>query len=425
MLRNQYSPKILYISYSIVFAIFAIYTGLVLISPQKFIYDEVYYMEIAQNFLASRLSQEFIRNISAPTGILYALVHYTFYPATHHQIPAIRFVNIFFLIASFSLIFASFKTIAKQESCLSFLNAIPWLVFPAIGVISCIALTEISAITFFLISTFLLFYAYNDGRWRASLYSILYLVGSGLCLGLSTWGRQNFILTILGAVVIFLPLSRRSTVLALSYLLPVLLVFLYPISLWNGLVPPAVEFVEQGYKFSNLILSLGYLGIFTILLYPKSILSQSRQTLLRVFWVSLALVVFIPGLKYVPSVFLLQSIFGITFTKVIAYLFGLLLTFTSILTLNFIYSRFRFTQNKTDLKFYTYNAIIIVLICFSNVKIVHQFSSRYITLVLPSLVYVMGLSSTLFANGFIYLRLVFSFLMSVLFVLNYYEFLPF
>lgn len=406
-------------------ATFTIYIVLILLSPHQLIYDEVYYVKIAQDFLISKLSYDFIYNIYAPTGILYALTHYVFYPLTQYQPPNIRFVNLLLLLISYIVIFLSLKIIHKQETKVALLNSIPWLVFPTTGVISGMALTELPAITLFVGSSFLLGIAYNNGNWRSQSSSLPYLTISGILLGLSTWGRQNFIVALVATLFIFLPINRKSLIFSLTYAIPALVIFLYPLSIWHGLVPPSVKFVEEGYRFSNFFLSLGYLGVYSLIIFPEFILSKDRQTFLSLSVMSLILVLIFPDLRYAPSQFLLERIFGTFIKNVIAYCFGILLVFISLLLVYSIYLQIRKIKknNDSNLTMYIYYSLFLIAICFSNIKITHQFSSRYITLALPFLVYIVGANNFLSKDKFVFYRFTFSFVLSIIFILNYYGFL--
>lgn len=406
-------------------ATFTIYIVLILLSPHQLIYDEVYYVKIAQDFLIYKLSYDFIYNIYAPTGILYALTHYVFYPLTQYQPPNIRFVNLLLLLISYIVIFLSLKIIHKQETKVALLNSIPWLVFPTTGVISGMALTELPAITLFVGSSFLLGIAYNNGNWRSQSSSLLYLTISGILLGLSTWGRQNFIVALVATLFIFLPINRKSLIFSLTYAIPALVIFLYPLSIWHGLVPPSVKFVEEGYRFSNFFLSLGYLGVYSLIIFPEFILSKDRQTFLSLSVMSLILVLIFPDLRYAPSQFLLERLFGTFIKNVIAYCFGILLVFISLLLVYSIYLQIRKIKknNDSNLTMYIYYSLVLIAICFSNIKITHQFSSRYITLALPFLVYIVGANNFLSKDKFVFYRFTFSFVLSIIFILNYYGFL--
>lgn len=411
----------------VIISIFFIYAILIYISPDGLIYDEVYYLKIAEDFLVSKLSYEFIENIYAPTGILYALVHYAFYPLTQYQVPNVRFVNLFLLLSSFILTFLSFKIVHKQDNSFAILNSIPWLVLPTTGVISGMALTELPAITLFLASILLLGFAYNQGKWKSTKSSLLCLGTSGILFGLSTWGRQNLIVTLVATIFLFLPINRKNIIFSLIYALPSLLIFFYPISIWHGLVPPSVEFVEKGYRFSSFILSLGYLGIFSIIIFPRFILYKPRKTILNLLILSSTLVLAFSDLRYAPSQFLLERLFGSFITNFVSYIFGVVLVFISLLLLYSIYLQAKNLkeQNNSDLVIFIYYTVSLLFICISNIKITHQFSSRYITLALPFLIYILGFNNFYTRVNFVFCRFSLSLMLSILFLLNYYEFLPF
>ncbi len=393
------------------FIAFLIYGSLVAISPRRLIYDEIYYISIAQDYLREGFTNEFIRNISAPTGILYALVHNFFAPITNFSVPNVRFVSLGLILCSYLLIFSWLNFASKKCIESSLLISAMWLVAPTTGVIGCMALTEIPSICFCLASSLILAFTYNQSKWRKNIFLVVIgLITSGLLLGLSTWGRQNFIVIVLASLPLFFPLTRKSIFFATIYSLSALLIFIYPISIWNGLVPPTVSFVEKGYRISNFILSCSYLGFIGAIVYPK-ILFLDRKITSAIIAFSVLLVGFYSDLRYLPSRMIVEKLFGSMGVFILSYLIGVF--FTS-LGLIFIYSLVKesiFKRNDTIL---IYCAISIVLICLSNIKITHQFSSRYVTLAIPFLLYILSDQKAL--NKFFSAKFLGSFSLSILFL---------
>lgn len=197
---------------------------------------------------------------------------------------------------------------------------------------------------------------------------------------------------------------------------------LYPVSIWHGLVPPSVKFVEEGYRFLNFFLSLGYLGLYSLIIFPEFILPQDKRTFFCVSVISLILVFMLPDLRYAPSQFLLERLFGTVITNLVAYCFGIVLVFISLLLVYSIYLQIRKIKknNDSNVTMYIYYSLVLIAICFSNIKITHQFSSRYITLVLPLLVYIVGSNNFLSKDKLVFYRFTFSFVLSIIFILNYY-----
>lgn len=397
------------------FIAFLIYIFLVAISPRKLIYDEIYYISIAQDYLREGFTNEFIRNISAPTGILYALVHNLFVPITNFNAPNVRFVSLGLLLCSYLLIFSWLNFTSKKCIESSLLVSAMWLALPTTGVIGCMALTEIPSICFCLTSTLILAFTYNQGAWRKNVFLVaIGLIVSGILLGISTWGRQNFIVVVLASIPLFLPLNRKSIFFATIYSLSALLIFIYPLSVWNGLVPPAVSFVEKGYRISNFILSFSYLGFIGAIIYPKILFFDKKITPAIIAFSGL-LVGFYSDLRYLPSRMIVEKLFGSMGVFVLSYLIGIF--FTS-LSLIFIYSLVKETILKKNDTILIYCAISIVLICLSNIKITHQFSSRYITLAIPFLLYILADQKAV--KKFFPAKFLGSLGLSILFLCNYY-----
>ncbi|MGK7875330.1 MAG: hypothetical protein AB4426_19135 [Xenococcaceae cyanobacterium] len=402
-----------------------IYIFLVAFSPRKLIYDEVYYMGIAKDYIKSGFTPYFIENISGHTGILYSIVHAIFSPLTNYSVPHIRFVNVFLLFGCYLLILIWLKVRSDQTVGNALLNSGMWLAAPTAGVIGCMALTELPSIFICLLSTLMLIFAYNQGKWRGNSVTLVSLMVSGVFLGLSTWGRQNFIVVLVASLPFFLPLTKKSVIFGFSYALPTLLIFTYPILIWKGLVPPAVSYAVEGYRFSNFILSFGYLGLIAIILFPRLII-VSRQSCLRILLVSSFLVATFGGLRYVPTLgnldyapnrSLLERILGNIGVYIIPYLTGIIFTSLAVL---FLYSIFKEALSKKTDSIFLYCIISILLIGVSNIKIAHAFSSRYITLALPFLIYIASYKTE---DRFFLIRFTFSFILSLLSILNYYEML--
>ena len=404
---------------ALIVPIIALFTYILLVtfSPRELIYDEGYYMSIVKDFIKSGFTPYFIENISAPTGILYSLTHVIFSPLTNYNVPYIRFVNVFLLFGCYLLILIWVKLRNDQTLGNTMLSSGMWLAVPTTGVISCMALTELPSIYLCLLSTVILTFSYNKGEWRGNSFTLISLIISGLILGLSTWGRQNFIVVLFASLPCFLPISKKSIIFGFSYALPGLLIFIYPILIWKGLVPPSVGFVQEGYRFYNFIYSFSYLGVIAAILFPRLII-LNKQSCLIAFLISSFLVVIFADLRFVPSRFLVERILGNIGVYILSYITGIILVSLGLL---FIYSIIKEAlSNKTD-SILLYCIISILLIGLSNIKITHQFSSRYVTLAIPFLIYAASYKSN---NRFFLVRFLFSFVLSILFVLNYYKSLP-
>jgi len=280
-LLNQKNGSIKYWTIVLV-ALLLIYGILIALSPHKLVYDEIYYIDIARDLSRLGLSLKFISEMDAPTGILYAIMHGSASAMTDFKPPWIRTIN---FILGFGTCYLLFKTYAVVRSAIntniacvkSSGVALPavWLAAPVTGVIMCMALTELSAIFFSLLGTCLLviFSAKPSNRRFDFILPLL----AGISYGLSIWGRQNFIIVSILSVILLLPLNPSKIrsyfiVLGISALF-----FFIPVMIWGGLVPPSVDFVGKGLKFSSLVFSLYYL-VAVLFIATPSVLSQRYES---------------------------------------------------------------------------------------------------------------------------------------------------
>lgn len=249
-------------------ALLLIYGMLIALSPHKLVYDEIYYIDIARDLSRVGLSLKILSEMDAPTGILYAILyaflHGSASALTDFKPPWIRTINFILGLGTCYLLFKTYAVVRSAininiECAKSSGVALPavWLAAPVTGVIMCMALTELSAIFFSLLGTCLLviFSAKQSNRRFDSILPLL----AGISYGLSIWGRQNFIIVSILSVILLLPLNRSKL---RSYFIVIgisAIFFFIPVMTWGGLVPPSVDFVGKGFKFSSLVFSLYYL----------------------------------------------------------------------------------------------------------------------------------------------------------------------
>jgi hypothetical protein len=406
------------------------YGLLVVVAPQRLGFDEWFYLQTALTLPRLGLSPEFVANLPGPTGILHSLVHAAAAPFTAYALPGIRWVNVVLLAASFALLLAALRA----ERCLPVQSpgsrhpsesplalAALWLAAPTTGTIACLALTEMAAIVLALVSTLLLLLAARPAS-RVSASQAALLVGAGLALGAASWGRQNLIVLVAAALPFFLPLRGRQLGRALLFALPALLLFAWPISVWQGLVPPGWVDAGPGIRPTSFLVSLAYLGLIALLLLP-GLLHLSRRRLAAALLLAVPLVLASADLRIVPSRALVSSVAGPVVTGAVGVVLGIALVALALLTLLALLERLRAAIPQNPLA--AYGASAVLLICLSNIKIVHQFSSRYIALVLPFLILAAAFpppGSPSPPGGWAYgWRFLAGLGLSVLLVLNYYR----
>jgi hypothetical protein len=407
----------------ILIATLVIYGTLILLSPASLIYDEVYYISIAKEMSKLGLTPKFIAQMDAPTGILYAIVHGVASIFTNFQPPGIRYVNFALVCGSCYFLVEIFKRICDKS--IDFLYrkaglalAASWLATPITGVITCLALTEVSAIFFSLLGSLAIIDSVlKEENDRMPLGGLLL---GGLAYGLSIWGRQNLVALPLLSLILFLPLTLnrfRSYLIVLFSSIPF---FLAPVIIWGGLVPKAVDFVGKGILPSSFFVSLYYVSACLVLVCSNIYSKVSKMTIALSTAFSAFAIALFPSLLITPSQFFLRQTFGNLVAGIIGVAFSLVMLSFSLVTLSVLLNIL--LQNPRD-KFTTFFMASSLMLLISNIKITHQFSSRYVTLALPYIFLAVFIRQPwlMRLNFAKIVALVISVLASSFFVLNYYR----
>jgi hypothetical protein len=127
-----------------------------------------------------------------------------------------------------------------------------------------------------------------------------------------------------------------------------------------------------------------------------------------------------PSLLITPSQFFLRQTFGNLVAGIIGVAFSLVMLTFSLVTLSLLLNIL--LQNPRD-KFTTFFMASSLMLLISNIKITHQFSSRYVTLALPYILLAVFIRQPwlMRLNFAKIVALVISVLASSFFVLNYYR----
>ena len=426
-MTNSLSQRI---SYLIFIATIILYGILIAFSPDRLIYDEIFYIPIAkQSFLHdSALSPEFVATLKAPTGILYSAVHRLFFPITSLELPSSRIVNLLFLAVTYVCMILwirlseiSFEANApgKLASCLMLIS------YPTTGFITCIALTESSSILLVVASMCFLQAGYficnkSSQAYKLRFAGISSFAISGAVLGLSTLGRQNFILLGVAALPYLIILKRDRIISILVFYTLLLSIFIYPIIIWKGLVPPSMSYVGAGVRVSSFILTLGYISAFSSICFPAILRWRYVPPSLTLLLSAALTTLSVDIVRLGPLRPIIANRIGGLGITVIQLLIAFILTYLSLILL---FSLIFHLQNiiardwkeRPDLIFCI---AAIALLSISNIKITHQFSIRYITLLIPFVAY---LSAFVAANNYrFYARWIASLALSCLPVVSYF-----
>lgn len=426
--RKESDPRLLTVILSNKWAVvlvvtLAIYGILIILSPASLIYDEGYYISIAREMARLGLTPKFIAEMDAPTGILYAIVHGGASIMTNFQPTGIRYVNFALVCGSCYLLCNIFNKICNK-SMGSLCNkaglaiAGSWVATPFTGVITCLALTEVSSIFFSLLGSLAIIRSVlNEKNDRISIVGLLL---GGFAYGLSIWGRQNFVVLPIFSLILFLPLTLnrlRSYLIVLASSIPFLL---GPAFIWGGLVPKAVDFVGKGILPSSFFFSLYYVSACLVLVCPGIYSKVSKTIIVLSTAFSALTIALFPSLIKTPCQFFIMRTFGSFATGIISVTFSLVMLSISLATLGALLSILLEKPRDNYTTFFMASSLILLI---SNIKITHQFSSRYVTLALPYVLLAVFIREPRLAR-LTFAKIVMlgvSVLASSLFVLNYYR----
>lgn len=362
--------------------------GSTIYNKSPIIFDEMNFVPNVELMSQLGFTKEFLVQMKnqAP-GPLYQLIHWPLMPLTHLKPPAIRVVNLVFLLL---IIFITSKVIKNTFKDLKFhplLLALNIIVVPVTWVISGLALTEIPAMLFLSLSILMLSYIFNNDYSNQKI--LLFSTISGIFLGLASLGRTPYLGLILPILLVVFHKDFRSLKKAASLILPyffIPLFFTIPIFvIWGGLVSPNQPIISGGIRFWHGFLSLGYGAIIFFLIAPKWFIFNRKilSALVTTFVLSFIYSTWFSTDSYFP--------FSVTITKFApSYFIGFYkLIITPILiclAIYFVICALIHLYERRDNIIYVFSILSALLIMFSNITNSYQFSSRYVAQAIPFII---------------------------------------
>jgi hypothetical protein len=417
-------------SYALFTAFFIISTAVIIFSPGSFLYDEGYYYEYVSQLDSKGLNLTYIEEIGGPPGPLYGLVHKSLAAVTSLQVVPMRLAtNVMFALAGMVVGCALWIT---RSGNFSGAPALAYAV-PFAGVAFGLALTEVPALlaasagVATLVGGLALIERNKTGAGSlpgsTPLAAYLLFVLAAVLFAASVWGRQNYLAALIALPLLFFTDSRflwRPWLLVTGIATGLSAVLFL---IWNGLVPEAVRFVSDGSKMDQKadvffgmnigygILSLGYAAAMFGVLAP-SLFCRRLSVLVSCFIAAVLAAVILPSLRFLPSYDALGPVLGPLLKPLAMVFFGALLAFfgfwllvsvcvrcwermkqeeRSALSRGEVHGkkcgRTRFLSaiaaSSLNIRFYLFGAAAWLLILGTNMKIGHQFSSRYVVVALP------------------------------------------
>lgn len=365
----------------------AILTLMAVAVRQPLLYDEPIYLQTVETLRQYGFSFSFLNNLEAPAGPLYAILHSSLAPITGLDVPGVRLVNITLLGLTILITIGIGYLINLTFPVLWGLCMVS---IPMTWVLSGMALTEMPAVFFMILGFFLLIWSTShlqskDGREineknttrSISAKQILAAILGGLALGIAIAGRQPLLVTL--AAVPILAIDSRSRIQVLSFLLSAAIIPTTLFITWGGLVPPKLQFVGEGFSITHLILAYCYAGVITLILSPRFFSYRLRTTLI-IAVLSILINGIFNWIEFVPmrtlsNQLIPESMFPI-YVKICS---GLLVSLGTLYLASLLKN---LINNRENLN-YIFLGVATIFICFTALKVTHQFSSRYVAQALP------------------------------------------
>ncbi len=347
-------------------------------SPSFLIYDEGYYQAGARMLSRGASFFEMLTApLDTPAGPFYALVHWLALPVTALEPPQVRWVNFGLTIVAWLAI--AYTLQAWQVDRAWALAAMVFSV-PTLWVAGGMALTEVPALSMASLALAILARPIRDAGVSRNKVWVSFLA-AGVLLGFAILARQTYLPAALGLVAIglFCARLRWPAMVATAFLcLLVGPVFM----IWGGIVPPYVGRVGGGLYLWHGLLAFGYFGVLILILAP-TYFSSAWPVVLPVVLVGTVVGLKLGDLGLMVAAGLssrLPDPLSAPFQVASA---GLLIGGASGVV---VASAWHIWHRRNDPIFVAMTSLT-VLLAGTAVGIVHQFSSRYLLVTLPFLIF--------------------------------------
>ncbi|HWK97856.1 MAG TPA: hypothetical protein VNR39_20755 [Pseudolabrys sp.] len=355
---------------------------LVATSPSHPIYDEAWFLATVDLLARDGFSLTFLREFPGAAGPTFTLTFAALDSLFGLTFPWLRLINVVLLIATAGLI-GRCLAVARPQTPAPLLIGAMLVVLPTAGVAAGMALTEMPAAFFAVMSVALLAHAMVAPRAAALAFS----AASGIALAAAILGRQNY-LVLLPCLALAIrwrdgrpdrdDLCRVTLTAAIAVALtaPVFIV-------WGGLVPPRTAWSTAGLALDNAVRGAGYAGVILLLLAPRIYAPLRQPAWLVALALAAAPVAFMLGGGFVPLRATTMTLFGERALTPVGWTAAYLLSFAAVafaacFTLHLWRHRHEWLTRMSG--------VAVLLGLMSNAKITHQFSSRYVFIVVPLLV---------------------------------------
>jgi hypothetical protein len=396
--------------------------AMIVVSPDRYIYDEVYYHKYATELAEQGMGRAYIRGLIGPPGPLHGIAHYSFGWATGFMPIPMRVVTNGMVLVAGLCASLLFWRVGRREAwyAVAMIYGIPFG-----GVVIGLSLTESSAILAATLATLLVMIGVQSlncgvvltrGGWRREWIGYGLVALAGISYAAAVWGRQNYLVVLPALPLLFFypgGFAWRPWLLV-SLLAGSASTLLFVI--WGGLMPERVMYISDGGGAVNAagvlaglnivfgIRSLGYAALIFGILAPDVFRRNNRLVFLSAVVALLGSTIFEP-MRFLPSAQLVRKILGESYVVPASIMAGagfaflgfwlltsVLLNCWNLISCSDAAIRERSVGLSTRLgsigwneKLYLFGAAAWLLILASNMKILHQFSSRYVVVAAPFL----------------------------------------
>jgi hypothetical protein len=241
----------------------------VLLSPRRFIYDEVAYIQDVSVIHNRGLSLGFVSSLNGAAGPLYGATQAAFEPFTHLHPVRARLVSLLCFALAVYILYATMTRLGYGNAAALALAAIS---IPMNWVQGGLALTEAPAVLLATMSLCCLCLSRSQSP-AFERNRFLLMLAAGALMGIAATGRQPFAL--LAVVPLCVSVIRRESLReAAWYFILALLPFLCCVIIWHGLFPPSQNSPDAPAPLIPFvpvygIYSLGYAGMAGFIVAPR------------------------------------------------------------------------------------------------------------------------------------------------------------
>lgn len=359
---------------------------IVVTSPKPFFYDEPTYLNHVGYLHQYGWSKKFLFEYPGYAGPLHSTLHYFLEPLTKFQPIVTRLVNVVLLLGTICLVrcFLKFYTDEKHKS----LVALSLLSIPILWPISGMALTEMPSIFCLTLSLGLMTVSFQTDQ--RSIQIVIGLLG-GVFLSLAVIGRQTM-LPLLVIPLLFGVLFPKRIVPILSFFIGFAPLALIVFGAWGGINSPIIQAevarLDRDFALSpvHALLSYGY-AFFIAFLFCPSYFMIPRIPLV----VSIILGIVSKNLFQFKSHLPMQGLLNDILPKSVVSILGHCFSYGfSCLAVWFIIAVAWNTLKSKEWRELLPWALGLGLILGTPIAITHTFSSRYVAISVPVMVFLLA-----------------------------------